>query len=178
MGIETAYNLGDDQMKSHFNIIFPNGFPIGSSGNASTKLVIRAKTHDVPEEEVGTYERNFHGQSFEMTGGHTETKRFTITFDVPKDWDCYSQLKEWKDASCDPETGARLPDASLRTTIIVQPIDIEEGGVEVPTRSPFIYRYAKPVKIGGISFDHGEKDSPITAECEFIFVVKVDKPYL
>jgi len=176
-GIDTAYVLGDDQMKCHYNLIFPNGFPF-SQGDGVTQLVIRAKTFEVPGEEKGVYTRSYHGLDFEKTGGHTETKHFTFTFDVPKSWSCYNQLKQWLDASCDPETGARLPDDSLRVDVIVQPIDIEEGGAEVPTRNAIRFRKCKIIKLDGISFSHSEKDSPLEANVEMLYLSKSDRGYL
>ena len=174
MGIDIVHDLGDDQLQSHFNIIFPNGIPTG--GNA-TNIVLRAKTHTVPDEELSVYDVAFHGQTFQMTGGPVESKTFDIVFRVDKNWETYKDLKRWKDYGADPENGSRRPDKDLRTTVIVQPVDIEEGGVEVPTRKPIIYKRVKLIKLAGIGFDHNTNE-PVECTASFIYVKKSDKPYL
>jgi hypothetical protein len=173
MGLTNIFDLGDDQLSAHYNIIFPNGIPLGGDGQ---EIVLRSKTFEVPETGLTTYAVNWHGLQFEKTGSVEEAKTFSLTLRLDKNWNIYTELKRWLDAGADHVTGGRLPDVALRTELIIEPVDIEEGGDEVPTRSPILFHGVKITKLGGLSFDHSNVE-PIELAVDFIYVWKEDKPY-
>ena len=174
MGVDTIYALGDDQMTAHWNLIFPNGIPTGGS---TEEMVMRITDFDPPEQSIERYEVSYHGLTIEKTGSPSESKEFTLTIRLKKDWSIYTNMKRWANGGADPETGARMADDDLRTTVILQPIDIDENGEEVPTRDPITYKRCKLVGLKLSTFDHTNKTDPMTYTATFIYVSQKDKPY-
>ena len=51
--LNQIFNLGDDQMKAHWNLIFPAGIPTGGS---TENLVMRCTSFTPPAESKNRYE--------------------------------------------------------------------------------------------------------------------------
>ena len=91
MNLTNIFNLGDDQLKAHFNIIFPFGIP-PTSGSAEA-LTLRAKGFKVPDVKLNVYDVAFHGLKFQKTTNIEESKTFSLEVRLAKDWNEYKLLK-------------------------------------------------------------------------------------
>lgn len=168
------YKLGDDQMASHYNILFPEGIPLATKDN-SNALILRSKEFKVSGKKLEKYEIIWRGLKFEKTCFTTEEKKFELEFRIPLTWNVYADLKRWLDGGHDDLTGGRLPDEALRTTVYLQPINVLPDGTEENSRSAIIYRYVKLDGLGDLTFSHEGKEMKCVAS--FIYVKKIDIPY-
>jgi hypothetical protein len=174
MNLTNIFNLGDDQLKAHFNIIFPIGIPFGTSAES---LVLRAKGFKIPDSKLNVYDVPFHGLKLQKTSNQDEAKTFNLEIRMAKDWKEYKDLKRWLDYGYGYNDAGRLEDSLLRTTVIVQPTNIEQGGAETVVRNPIKFNLVKITGISGVEFSHDAND-PIMFTCDFIYVTKDDVPYL
>lgn len=156
--------LGDDQMSSQWQLIFPNGLP---SGGDTDSIGLRVDTtFDPPENTVNTYEFFHKGYKFPMTGMLQETdKTFTIEVRLDQQWKVYDDLLAWSKMTYDHSNGTALSEITARTTVIVQAQDRQQNKV-----ANLKFKYAKlknEPKIG--SFDNASGD-PIRLTLTFIFI--------
>ncbi len=175
MGVKQVIESGEDQLKSHYNLIFPTGIPLGGSG---TNVILRCnKTFETPPDDTETYDIFFHGVKYPQTGNVSEDKTFSLIVRLSKDWAEYKDIKRWLDKVRNPHSNGRLPDAVLRTTFILQPIDIDADGNETPSRTPITFYAVKIKGISGVDFDHQSTNEPVEYTLSFIYGWKNDLPY-
>jgi hypothetical protein len=167
MSSDIILALGDDQLASQFQLAFPNGIP---GGGDSDQIRLRMdQDFDPPEDAVETYEIKYKGMTILKTSmTHSMDKKFTVNVRVDQQWKVFDDLNAWWKMCYDPINGVALPDASVRTDIIVQ---AQDGQKVVKKNIRFKNCKIHSIKIN--PFDNASAD-PTRITLGFIFTDMID----
>lgn len=164
MGIASdLMNLGSDQLKTQYEIVFPKGIPGG--GNTDL-LSLRADMQlDLPEWTVGTYEVFKKGVKLVYTNMLQEMDKSSLTIDfrLDQEWGVYDALKGWANLCYNYQTATALPESATRTDIYVLAQDHMNNTVKT---IKIIDAKIKSVKLA--EFDNQGSD-PQRVQAIFIF---------
>jgi hypothetical protein len=154
--------VGDDAMKSQYQVVFPSGIPGGGNG---LLLSFRQKgTFDPPAHATGMYEVIKKGQKVPFPSASEETdKQFTLTIRLDRLYQVYDALNGWHEVVYNKTTGSNGFSSQYRTTVIVQNLD--QGNIPIASFR-FSGTYLESLKVS--EFDH-ESGDPMEVECIFKF---------
>lgn len=163
MSIDKILQLGDDQMASQFQLIFPNGIP---GGGDPDYITYRLDTQfDPPKREVGTYDVWSQGQKVTHTSvTENTTKEFTLPIRLDQGWKAYDALDNWFKLVYDEENGgSRGTNASTRVPMVLQALGVGKVVVKQLTWLG--------VKIKGLKITAWDQQSnePSKVEADFIY---------
>ena len=162
MSSDIILGLGDDQLASQYQVIFPEGIPGGGNGE---RISLRMDADlDLPEDTVETYDISFKGMKITQTSmTHGMDKKITLTVRLDQQWKVFDDLQKWYKMCYDPLTATAMPDLATRTNILIQTNDASQKIVKT-----IRLKNAKitSLKIG--TFDHTSSD-PIKLTLNFIF---------
>lgn len=170
MSTDAIMGLGDDQLQSMWQVVFPEGFPTGGNTDA---IGLRCDlTFQIPEEIVGTYDIHKNGIVITKTGAVTTTqKQFTLEWRISQDWDVVDSIEKWFKAVYDPITGTALPDSMTRANVVCQAMDPQHNVIKV-----IRFKGAKPISITFTNFDNSSAE-PMRVTVQFIYIdLKFEKP--
>lgn len=162
MLIDQIANLGDDQMASQFEVVFPQGIPGGGDG---TRLGLRMdQAFQVPEKTVGRYDVRYRGLQIPKTSNvDGTTKEFSLSFRVDQNWGVYDDLKRWRDLVYDDRNATSGSEAETRTTVIVN-----HYGTDNQIKKQWTFTGVKLFSMNTTESSH-ESEDPLRVECNFIF---------
>ena len=173
---EELIDLGDEQLKSQFQVLFPMGIP-GSDLNPEELTLRIVDEVPLPEKGVMQYERWVRGIQVILTGGAEETtKEITINIAIDQKWKNFDAINKWCDKSFDPEKGRAGKEKETRVPIIIQALDRVEGDEMPQPVKNIVFTKAKVKKLAPTGFNNQEGDGMIMA-LTFIFVkYRIESP--
>ena len=164
MSIDKILELGDDQMASQFQLVFPNGIPGGGDPDYITYRLDTA--FDPPKREVGVYDVWSQGQKVTQTGVTESTsKEFTLPIRLDQGWKAYDALDNWFKIVYDEENGgSKGGNAASRVPMLIQALGVNKV---VTKQLSWI-----GVKIEGLKITAFEQQSnePLKCEADFIYL--------
>lgn len=162
MSSDVIMNLGDDQLASQYQVVFPTGIPGG--GNTEAISLRMDQDFDPPEDSVETYEIPFKGMKILKTSmTHAMDKRFTVNVRLDQQWKVYDDLLAWYHRCYDPINGTALPDTATRTDVVIQAQD----GQQVVKKN-IRFKNSKITGLKVATFDNASTD-PTRVTVNFIF---------
>ena len=148
MSIDTILNLEDDQLSSQFQVQFPNGIPLGGSGD---NIILRMdQSVQVPRESVGSYDFYYKGMKITRPNMTDESEKLlTLNIRLDQQWEVFDDLQNWKRSVYNPITGTRLPLATVSVPVFVQFLDGEGNIIKtaVFNNSVIKEQNSEPLKI-------------------------------
>lgn len=192
--IQKMLDIGADNMKNMFDIYIR--FPWSNS----YEVMVRTTKIDLPQEEVQTYEREWHGEKIELPKPEvTIDKKITLSFTLDANFALYGKLKTWSKAVGDAAKGgfSNWPEllgaikvcvplgpyfANDDSDVLVGSDGVDQAGDNHPSSGTFEDRPYSAVweykdvyckKCGNPNFDMGSKEVN-TYEVVFVFFDHVE----
>lgn len=164
MSIDKILQLGDDQMASQFQLIFPNGIPGGGDPEYITYRL--DNQFDPPKREVQVYDVWSQGQKVTQAGVTEATdKRFTLPIRLDQGWKAYDGLDNWFKLSYDEENGgSKGTNASSRVPMVIQALGVNKVVVKQLT-----WLGVKCIGLKITAFDQ-QSNEPLKVEGDFIYL--------
>ena len=130
VNIDNIFFLADDQAKSQYSLIFPEGIPGG--GNAERISLRMNKEFQMPEMTWYTYKIYDHGFYVPKKGMLQEVDKESLQVQVRIDqqWAVFDDLWNWAQLSYNQNNGEGGGDAEFRTSLIVQAEDTKQKAVK------------------------------------------------
>lgn len=164
MSIQTLIDLGGDQIKSQYRLLFPTGIPGGYPIDVMTLTLRQDQTFPWPQREVYTYDVFYQGVKITKTGVLDNTdKKFTLAFRQNENWDIFNALNAWYKYVFNEFEGLANNEASTRTRLIAQML-----GANHQVTKQVVFHGIKPYSIKNDEPDHTSGD-PMRTEIGFIY---------
>lgn len=125
MSVNKLLELGNDQISNMFNLVFPEGLPVGDSERVELRI---DSAIALPDENINEWVYWHKGVKIVKPGRQEQTdKKLIIPVRIDSEWKVFSDLELYKRMCFDETNATALMGALLRTRIMIQPLKYDKS---------------------------------------------------